>query len=525
MTYTRRVRRSLPGSVAAVPFVLLLPSPLLADELPAVSALHEAAAEHADQDELVALVAAGRSREAFTESFETGDELFETVFNALDGVGAQVGQGHRFTRVPRADMTGPGEWATHVPSRATGPNASSCSSCHNLPFDDGAGPPSANVHRDPQHTGELARMIQRNTPHLFGGGAVQRLAEEMTQRLQATRDAAAAQACSSGQRVVRELSAKGVDFGEIAASPTGADPCASIDTAGVVGVAPDLVVRPFQWKGSIAFLRDFNRDASHQEIGMQAVELVGEGVDGDWDGVVDEMTIGDQTTLAVYLAAQPRPTTKVELAKLRLIPALARAERDAIGRGAQAFQTAGCADCHTPRLTLDGPTFQEPSRSAAYRDAAFPSGEDPVAAGVRPDRAVRFDLTRDQPDNRILDSRGRLLFHLGAFERDRRGRAGVDLYGDLRRHDMGAALAEPIDEIGTGAATFLTENLWGVGSTAPYLHDGRATTLAEAILLHGGEAQAARDGFAALPVAAQRDVVAFLDNLVLFKLPAEEEAP
>ena len=43
---------------------------------------------------------------------------------------------------------------------------------------------------------------------------------------------------------------------------------------------------------------------------------------------------------------------------------------------------------------------------------------------------------------------------------------------------------------------FLTTPLWGVGSTAPYGHDGRSINLTEVILRHGGEAQAARDAFA-----------------------------
>lgn len=61
------------------------------------------------------------------------------------------------------------------------------------------------------------------------------------------------------------------------------------------------------------------------------------------------------------------------------------------------------------------------------------------------------------------------------------------MFTDLKRHDRGVELAEQIDETGTGKSMFLTEALWGVGSTAPYLHDGRATTLTEAILCHGGE--------------------------------------
>jgi CxxC motif-containing protein (DUF1111 family) len=61
-----------------------------------------------------------------------------------------------------------------------------------------------------------------------------------------------------------------------------------------------------------------------------------------------------------------------------------------------------------------------------------------------------------------------------------------------------------------------------VGSTAPYLHDGRATTLTEAILEHGGEAAGSRDAFTRLPRQSQGDVIAYLENLVLFKIEEEE---
>jgi CxxC motif-containing protein (DUF1111 family) len=145
-----------------------------------------------------------------------------------------------------------------------------------------------------------------------------------------------------------------------------------------------------------------------------------------------------------------------------------------------------------------------------------------LAEGVDPVRAVTFDLTRDQPDNVLTDTAGNVTFRLGSLRKDNAGRAVVELFGDLSRHDMGPDLGEPIDEIGSGAATFLTENLWGAGSTAPYLHDGRATTLTEAILAHGGEAQASHDAFVRLSPRAQKELVAFLENLVLFKVEEEE---
>ena len=116
-----------------------------------VGVLHQPNAEHTNQLDPLALVKGGQNAEAFEAAFEAGDEFFETEFNALDGVGANVGDGTRFTRIPRADLNGPGQWAQHQPPRATGPNAISCDACHIQLFDDGGGSVVANVHRDPLH--------------------------------------------------------------------------------------------------------------------------------------------------------------------------------------------------------------------------------------------------------------------------------------------------------------------------------------------------------------------------------------
>ncbi|NNG04104.1 MAG: hypothetical protein HKM95_08380 [Inquilinus sp.] len=492
-----------------------------------VDELHDPVAEHVDQADLTTLVQAGHGEEAFETAFDAGDELFEVTFNALDGVGANVGDGQRFTRVPRADLDGPGEWRNHFPARSTGPNAQACNQCHLQPFDDGAGTAALAAHRDPLQSADLGSMIRRDVPHIFGAGALQRLAEEMTEELHGIRGALGAQVCETGRRQRVDLWAKGLSFGSLSARPRrrrgDRSGCrARFDTRNLTGVADDLVVRPYQWKGENAFLRDFNRGASHNELGMQPVEIVGDGVDGDFDGVVGEMTIGDQTALAIYLAAQPRPTTKLELDDLGLLDEpLTDEERGSIILGSQVFVAVGCADCHQSELTIDIPVFSEPSLNANYRDAVFPAGQDPVARGLDPVHPVAFDLTRDHPDNVIEDDFGNVV-RLGSFEVDAAGRAVVGLYGDLRYHDMGRGLAESIDEIGTGESVWLTKELWGVGSTAPYLHDGRATTLTEAILEHGGESAASRGRFELLDLADRQALVAFLDNLVLFKIVEEE---
>jgi mono/diheme cytochrome c family protein len=482
-----------------------------------VATLHSPVAEHIDQTDLLTQIQQGQGAAAFDEAFEVGDEMFETRFNSLDGGGANVGDGQRYTRMPRADLLAPGQWAAHVPARATGPNAETCANCHNRPVTDGAGGPEANVHRDPLHTGDIRRMIQRNTPPTFALGALQRLAEEMTVTLQGIRTQLAASVRASNRPASVPLVAKGVDFGVLRAVPAQGRPGGiQFDNRQVAGVDADLVVKPFQWKGSERFVRDFVRGAGHNELGMQAVELIGVGVDGDGDGVANELSVGDITALTVYQAAQPRPVTKIELASLGLIPALDQAVVDAIGRGSSAFDAVGCAACHKHSLVLDDPVFREPSAHPSYRDTLFPSGADPASLGLRSDFPLTIDLSDNHVENVIVVNGQEV--RLGSLPHVAGSTAAVvELLGDLKRHDMGPGLAERIDEVGTGASVFMTENLWGVGSSAPYLHDGRATTLTEAILEHGGEAAAARSAFLALPTAAQTDLIAFLDNQVLFK--------
>ncbi|WP_025061114.1 di-heme oxidoredictase family protein [Sulfitobacter guttiformis] len=62
----------------------------------------------------------------------------------------------------------------------------------------------------------------------------------------------------------------------------------------------------------------------------------------------------------------------------------------------------------------------------------------------------------------------------------------------------------------------MTRSLAGVGSTGPWLHDGRATTLDEAIPAHAGEAAASRHAYAAMSEADAARIVTYLESLILF---------
>jgi CxxC motif-containing protein (DUF1111 family) len=92
-------------------------------------------------------------------------------------------------------------------------------------------------------------------------------------------------------------------------------------------------------------------------------------------------------------------------------------------------------------------------------------------------------------------------------------------YSDLLLHDMGEGLADHRPEGLADGREWRTAPLWGIGLTetvnghSQLLHDGRARDLSEAILWHGGEAEAARDRFAAMSNEERSALIAFLSSL------------
>lgn len=92
-------------------------------------------------------------------------------------------------------------------------------------------------------------------------------------------------------------------------------------------------------------------------------------------------------------------------------------------------------------------------------------------------------------------------------------------YTDLLLHDMGAGLADGRPDFLASGTEWRTPPLWGIGlravvdDRAGYLHDGRGRTLLEAILWHGGEAQAAADRVRALSTADRQALLVFLGSL------------
>jgi CxxC motif-containing protein (DUF1111 family) len=147
-------------------------------------------------------------------------------------------------------------------------------------------------------------------------------------------------------------------------------------------------------------------------------------------------------------------------ARLLAVPARRDVDDPTVLRGKRLFAEAGCTGCHTPAFTtseVDG--FPELSHQT-----------------IRP-------------------------------------------YSDLLLHDMGEGLADGRPDFLATGREWRTPPLWGIGLVetvnghSRFLHDGRARDLAEAVLWHGGEAEAARDAFRALDAGDRAALLRFLESL------------
>lgn len=92
-------------------------------------------------------------------------------------------------------------------------------------------------------------------------------------------------------------------------------------------------------------------------------------------------------------------------------------------------------------------------------------------------------------------------------------------YTDLLLHDMGSALADSNADVSPNAREWRTAPLWGIGLLEryvpgrPFLHDGRARSLLEAVLWHGGEAESAKQRVLAMDRGDRAALIAFLRSL------------
>ncbi len=117
--------------------------------------------------------------------------------------------------------------------------------------------------------------------------------------------------------------------------------------------------------------------------------------------------------------------------------------------------------------------------------------------------------------------RGAVIFDdVGCTDCHRESLGGIDgLYSDLLLHDLGPQLKDSIAAYGAPPGTdelaqlWRTPPLWGVRDSGPWLHDGSAHTLHDAIVAHAGEARGARQAYVALEPLDRTAVVGFLETL------------
>ncbi|HWE36099.1 MAG TPA: di-heme oxidoredictase family protein [Isosphaeraceae bacterium] len=219
----------------------------------------------------------------------------------------------------------------------------------------------------------------------------------------------------------------------------------------------------FGWKAQVGTLDDFVRSACAGELGLE-VPGHSQGTDPRGDDAPPtglDLSQGDCDALAAYIRSLPAPVA--------LAPKDDRSEIW-IEQGARLFVGIGCATCHTPRLgDVDG----------LFSDLLLHD----MGRGLT-DAGTYYGVPVDAPPSR---SRGELV----------RGRQ--------TRND---------GPLGARASEWRTPPLWGYRDTGPYLHDGRAETLDQAVDFHGGEAAATARRFGRLSRSERKSIVLFLSTLV-----------
>ncbi len=156
---------------------------------------------------------------------------------------------------------------------------------------------------------------------------------------------------------------------------------------------------------------------------------------------------------------------------------------------------------------------------------AAPDGADADGAEIGADvlrLVTRHVSALPAPSPLPADPRGESLFgaigcalcHRPAFDT---AQGPLHPYSDFLLHDMGPGLADPAPLAGVAAGEWRTAPLWGItrvdSHPATFLHDGRARSLIEAILWHGGEAERMRDEFTQLDPADRQALLRYLASL------------
>src|SRR5216110_1449992 len=225
----------------------------------------------------------------------------------------------------------------------------------------------------------------------------------------------------------------------------------------------DGTITRFGWKAQNKSLLLFSAEAYNVEMGVTS-QLFPQERD-ETPGCIFNATPED----AVNFTRKPNTAAISDVEAFAnfmrmLAPPSPAPETPSTANGRAVFAKVGCAFCHTPSLTT--------GKAIASGSSTNPS----AALSNRP----------------------------------------VNLFSDLLVHNMGRGLADGITQGGAGPDEFRTAPLWGVGQRIFFLHDGRTTSLVEAIRAHrsrGSEANKIVERFNRLSTKQQQDLINFLRSL------------
>jgi len=188
-------------------------------------------------------------------------------------------------------------------------------------------------------------------------------------------------------------------------------------------------------------------------------------------------------------------------------------------------------------IGITSPLFAETNCTAAEIEClAAPNGGSPEVDDLKLDRVTFYTRTLAVPARRNVEdpvvTEGENLFaeigctscHVatlttGSSDIPELSNQVIHAYTDLLLHDMGPGLADGRPDFEASGQEWRTPPLWGIGlietvnGHTRLLHDGRARSMEEAVLWHGGEAETARDGFTSLTADQVDALIAFLESL------------
>lgn len=210
--------------------------------------------------------------------------------------------------------------------------------------------------------------------------------------------------------------------------------------------------------------------------------------DPDRDGYCEEISEGDLDVAEWFFLNHPSP-------------ARGRRTSDTVA-GEKLFHKVGCAVCHVPDWHLL---------------AHDPKAKDYTQRFDGDRRYFELNVAYSEKNDRMEGKLVKLSEKKGNLTLPRRGAYTVrGVYSDFKYHDVGEDFYQ-VQFDGSVQKMWRTTPLWGVGTTAPYGHDGASLDLDTVIKRHGGEAMDAKQRYLHLSELERKQVVCFLQQLALYQ--------